>query len=122
MTSDAAVRKIGGRIRTLNRRLRKTGGTASNAHLALWGALAIAQFDGNATLVDASPGDAEMTLSDLLADLMHWCDSQPPQSGNQRVVFDSALEQAREYYRQERGGKLKTLLQPGGKRTNTEGQ
>ncbi len=46
--------------------------------------------------------DLETVLSDLLADLMHWCDVQRSDSGLQQAIgFDSALERARDYYDEE---------------------
>jgi hypothetical protein len=44
----------------------------------------------------------ETVLSDLLADLMHWCDVRRSDLEPQEVIrFDSALERARDYYDEE---------------------
>jgi len=102
VTSKAAVRGIKARIRRLNRRLSRTDVNPSNADRALWGALAIAQ------LVTVDSAGAELALSDLLADLMHWCDLQA--SGprpRESVAFNLALDRARTYYEEERRAELR---------------
>jgi len=86
----------------MNHRLNKTGADPSSADWALWGALAVAHF----AQVSGRPSDVhtdpETMLSDLLADLMHWCDVRKSSSGPQDAVgFDSALERARDYYNEE---------------------
>jgi len=100
MTSNAAVKKITSQIRRANRHLRQKDAEPSNAHLALWGALSIAHLNPEVALGQASAGDAELVLTDLLADLMHWCDLAPGDSSDENL-FDSALKRAREYYWEE---------------------
>lgn len=103
MRSGAVVRSIRARIGRVNRRLRETDSRPSNADHALWGALAIAQLNGGVASGKGSAADGEFALSDLLADLMHWCDFQVTANRGQRPIeFESALEQARQYYREER--------------------
>lgn len=78
------------------------GSEPLNADRGLWGALAIAQLDGSAAEGESGPIDAELVLSDLLADLMHWCDFQGFGNGRQQTsAFESALERARDYYLEE---------------------
>lgn len=102
MTGRSAIRKIREQIRRMNHRLSKTGADPSNADRALWGALAVAHFSGAASRAHDMHADAETVLSDLLADLMHWCDVQRSNCGRQEAIrFDSALERARDYYEEE---------------------
>jgi hypothetical protein len=56
-----------------------------NSDRSVWAAAAVAAFQ------KATNTDAEDTLSDLLCDLMHWCDR------NQHD-FDAELERARNNY------------------------
>jgi hypothetical protein len=103
MRSGNVVRSIRTRIGRVNRRLRETDSRPSNADRALWGAVAIAQLNGGIGSGRESAADGELVLSDLLADLMHWCDSQATVNRRQRPIeFESALERARQYYGEER--------------------
>jgi hypothetical protein len=106
MRNDAVIRKITGQIRRMNQRLRETEAGPSNTDLALWGALAIAQFDGTVALGEGSASETELMLSDLLADLMHWCDEGATRPREQAGLFEAALERAREYYQEERSTQL----------------
>jgi hypothetical protein len=103
MRNGAVVKSIKTSIGLMNRRLRETDSQPSNADRALWGALAIAQMNGGVGSGQGSAVDAEIVLSDLLADLMHWCDLQATARRRKPPIeFESALEQARQYYREER--------------------
>ncbi len=102
MTGRNAIRKIRAQIRRMNHRLNETGADPSNADRALWGALAVAHFAGATSRAEGMHTDSETVLSDLLADLMHWCDIQRSRYGRQDAIrFDSALERARDYYEEE---------------------
>lgn len=102
MSDGAVVRYIRREIDQVNRRLRETDSGPSNADLALWGTLAIAQLNSSAASGEGSATDVELVLSDLLADLMHWCDLRSIAQSRQQVIsFESALEKARAYYREE---------------------
>jgi hypothetical protein len=102
MTGRSEIRRVKAQIRRANHRLSETGADPSSADRALWGALAVAHF---ASVTDRSEDmhtDPETVLSDLLADLMHWCDARRSNSELQEAVrFDSALERARDYYNEE---------------------
>jgi hypothetical protein len=110
MTGRSEIGQIEAQIRRMSRRLNEAGADPSSADRALWGALAVAHFakvSGRAEDVHADP---ETVLSDLLADLMHWCDAQESNSEPQEVVsFNSALERARDYYNEELGGELEEV-------------
>jgi hypothetical protein len=46
--------------------------------------------------------DPETVLGDLLAGLMHWCDVQKTRTSlEEPISFESALERARDHYREE---------------------
>jgi hypothetical protein len=106
MAAQVAIRKIRAQILRMNHRLRKTGEGPSNVDRALLGALAVADFADATSRVEDMHSDPETVLSDLLADLMHWCDLQRPAGrARESVGFDTALERARDYYADEcRGG------------------
>lgn len=113
MGNGAVVRSIRTRIRRLNRRLRETDSRPSNTDRALWGAIAIAQLNGGVGSGRGSAADDELALSDLLADLMHWCDLRATANRRpQPIEFESALERARQYYREERDGDLPQTTAP----------
>jgi hypothetical protein len=102
MSNGAAVRYIRAEIGRVNARLRRTDSRPLKADFALWGALAIAQLNGSVALGEGSAADAEVVLSDLLADLMHWCDLRSiAQSRREEISFESALEKARAHYQEE---------------------
>jgi hypothetical protein len=101
MSNGAVVRHIRREIERVNRRLRETDSRPSKADLALWGALAIAQLNGSVASGEGSATDAELALSDLLADLMHWCDLRSSAQRRQTISFESALENAQAYYQEE---------------------
>jgi hypothetical protein len=96
------TRKIMDRIRAVNRRLNETHGDPRNADRALWGELAVVTFadvTGQSKDVQIDP---ETVLGDLLAGLMHWCDSQKTNvSLEESIDFDSALGRARNHYSEE---------------------
>jgi hypothetical protein len=102
MVGRSEIRKIRAQIRQVNHRLSETGTDPSNADRALWGALAVAHFARVTGRAEDMHTDPETVLSDLLADLMHWCDVQRPNSEPlQAIGFDSALERAWDYYNEE---------------------
>jgi hypothetical protein len=102
MIGRSEIRKIRAQIRRVNHRLNETGADPSNADRALWGALAVAHFASVTGRAEDMHADPETVLSDLLADLMHWCDLQRSNSELQEAIrFDSALERARDYYNEE---------------------
>jgi hypothetical protein len=106
MTRESAMRKIRAQIRRMNHRLNETGADPSNADRALWGALAVAHFASITGRAESLHADSETVLSDLLADLMHWCDVERPRELQKSIGFDSALERARNYYKEELGDEL----------------
>jgi hypothetical protein len=100
-TNRSAILKIRAQARRMIHRLNETGTDPTNADRALWGALAIVDF---ATATGRTPdilSDAETLLADLLADLMHWCDVQKANRGQEAIEFGSALQRARDYYEEE---------------------
>lgn len=102
MTGRGEMGRIRARIRAVNHRLNETGADPSNADRALWGALAVAHFASTASRAEDTHADPETMLSDLLADLMHWCDLQRSSSRlEEGIRFDSALERAMDYYNEE---------------------
>lgn len=102
MIGRGEIDRIRAQIRRVSHRLNKTGTDPSNAYWALWGALAVALFASVTSRSDEMHVDPETVLSDLLADLMHWCDVQRPDSEPQGAIgFDAALERARDYYNEE---------------------
>jgi hypothetical protein len=103
MSNGAVVSHIRREIERVNRRLREKDSQPSSADLALWGALAIAQLNGSVASGEGSATDAELALSDLLVDLMHWCDLRSSVRRRQQTVsFESALENAKAHYQEER--------------------
>ncbi len=117
MSNGAVVRYIRREINQVNRRLRETDSPPSNADLALWGTLAVAQLNSSAASGEGSATDIELVLSDLLADLMHWCDLRSiAQSPQQPISFESALEKARAYYREECDGESLPTVTSRGRR------
>jgi hypothetical protein len=108
MTDRSEIRKIREQIRRVNHRLSETGADPSNADRALWGGLAVANFARVMSRSKDAHADLETALSDLLADLMHWCDVQRSNSELQEAIrFDSALERAKDYYNEEVSDELK---------------
>jgi hypothetical protein len=107
MTDRSEIHRIRAQIRRMNHRLKEAGADPSNTDRALLGALAVAHFAGVTGRAEEMHTDAETVLSDLLADLMHWCDVQESNSGPQEAVgFDSAFGRARDYYNEELGDEL----------------
>jgi hypothetical protein len=107
MTGRGATAKIRAQIRRINHRLIETGADPSNVDRALPGALAVAYFASVTSRVENMHTDPETVISDLLADLMHWCDLQRSTGELQESIgFDSALQRARDYYMEERSGEL----------------
>lgn len=66
----------------------------TNYDRAVWADAAVEAFRQACDMFDE---DAETELSDLLSDLMHWCDAQ-----ESRVSFDACVERARANYDEER--------------------
>jgi hypothetical protein len=101
--SDTGIGEIRKRIRNSNRLLERTGAEPPNTHRALLGALAVASFAGGSGMRPDVQADPETALSDLLADLMHWCDVREiDRSRLSSIDFDSALTRARHHYDAER--------------------
>lgn len=102
MANQLTSHEITERISMLNRRLSETGAEPSNADRALWGAWALVGFaDATGQRQDVQ-ADPETVLSDLLCDLMHWCDDQKTSGGlEESIDFESALDRARNYYNEE---------------------
>ena len=94
---------MGNKIRGVSRPLADNIGEPRNADRARWGASAIANFASvTGRKVDLRV-DPETLLGDLLADLMHWCDGQgASEQFAEPMDFESALEQARSHYSEER--------------------
>ena len=117
MSNGAVVRYIRIEIGQANRRSRETDSPPSNSDLALWGTLAVAQISSSAASGQGSATDVELVLSDLLADLMHWCDVRSTAQGRQQAIsFESALEKARAYYREECNGETPQTATSRGRR------
>jgi hypothetical protein len=107
MTAQSAILRIRGQVRRMTHRLNKTGTDPSNADRALWGALVVAHFASATNRAEDVQTDPETVLSDLLADLMHWCDAQRSNGElRESIGFDSALERASDYYEEERSNEL----------------
>ena len=99
---STSIFNIRNRIRSVNRRLAKVG-NPRNADRSLWGGFAVVSFASVTGLRGDIEVDPETVLTDLLADLMHWCDVQKA-SGcmPEPIDFESALERARDHYGEER--------------------
>jgi hypothetical protein len=82
------------KIHAVQRRLRTQAGEMTNADRVLWGELALTSFAKKSGQEDDLTADPETVLGDLLADLMHFCDSR-------KTDFDSALERGRNHHREE---------------------
>ena len=93
-------------MRTANRHFAKSTKEPlepKNEDRAKWGDSAICSFAKAANLSGDLAHDPQTVLCDLLADLMHWCDSRVSHSKLQcEVGFDSALRRARLHYGKER--------------------
>ena len=102
MADQLSIRRLTERILKKNRRLIETHADPNNADRALWGSLAVVAFasiTGQSGDVEVDP---ETVLGDLLAGLMHWCDVQKTiTSLEESISFESALERARNHYREE---------------------
>src|SRR5579863_7940388 len=110
MTGRNAMSKIRTQIRRMNFRLNETGADPTSADLALWGALAVAHFASATAPAEEIDADPETLLSDLLADLMHWCDQESQRrTGQEIIAFESALHRARDYYNEEMSGERQRL-------------
>jgi hypothetical protein len=92
---------ISEQIRSVNRRLSETQADPRNSDRALWGAMAVLSFAGITGQSQDVQTEPETVLSDLLGDLMHWCNVQKTSSLEQPIDFESALERARNYYNEE---------------------
>jgi hypothetical protein len=107
MTAQNAILRIRAQVRRMTHRLNKTGTDPSNADRALWGALVVGYFASATGRAGDVQTDPETLLSDLLADLMHWCGAQTSNGELQESIgFDSALERASDYYEEERVDEL----------------
>jgi hypothetical protein len=90
-------------MQSVNRGLARNDGRPRNADRSLWGELAVVSFARATGLGGDLDLDPETVLCDLLADLMHWCDSLKAKGFRvEPVEFESALRRARAHYAQER--------------------
>jgi hypothetical protein len=102
MVNQLTTHKIAQRIRRTNRRLNETRSDPRNADRALCGVLAVVSFAGATGHNQNMQAEPETVLVDLLADLMHWCDTQKGSAAPEGSInFESALECARNHYREE---------------------
>ena len=102
MVNKLATRRVMDRVRGVNRRLSETRADPRNADRALWGELAVVTFANVTGQSRDVQTDPETVLGDLLADLMHWCDSQKTNvSLEESIDFESALGRARNHYNEE---------------------
>jgi hypothetical protein len=96
------TRRLTERIRKKNLRLIETHADPNNADRALWGSLAVVAFASVTGQGEDVELDPETVLGDLLADLMHWCDLQKASTSlRESISFESALERARNHYKEE---------------------
>ena len=109
MGDRPTVLEIRNQVRPVNRRLVRNSTEPSVADRSLWAELAVASFASVTGLYGDLEGDPETVLSDLLADLMHWCDARK-NSGClvQTIDFGFALKRARNHYRDESADKRQT--------------
>lgn len=102
MIDRSKIRKIRAQLQRVDQELNETGADPRNSDRALWGELAVAYFASVTGRAENMRTTLETMLSDLLADLMHWCDVRRSDSEPREViVFDSALKRARDYYNEE---------------------
>jgi hypothetical protein len=102
MANQLRIRKLTDQIRRANRRLNQTHEDPRNADRALRGALAVASFASVTGQSEEVAVDPETVLGDLLAGLMHWCDVQKTNGSlEESIDFESALERARNHYKEE---------------------
>src|ERR1700688_3272757 len=93
---------IRNRIRRANRILAKSNTGLRNSDRALRGELAAVSFASVTGLNSDIRVDPETVLTDLLADLMHWCDVEANRGRKlESIDFESALKRARRHYRSE---------------------
>jgi hypothetical protein len=103
MDDRSTILRVRSQIRSVNRRLAMGNVAPCNADRALWGELAVVSFASVTGLGEDVRSDPETVLSDLLADLMHWCDARETRTCvSGPVDYESALERAREHYSKER--------------------
>jgi hypothetical protein len=82
--------------------MKGNAGTPSNRTRAALGANALRRFAEAVGAVDDLRSEPETVLTDLLADLMHWCRPRRRNYGTGTIVFESALSLARRHYLLER--------------------
>jgi len=86
----------------MSRRLAKENAPTGNADRALWGGFALSTFARISGSEQDLHTEPETVLTDLLADLMHWCDNGGILGSKiGSIDFDSALGQARIHHCQE---------------------
>jgi hypothetical protein len=105
---------IRNRITRANRILAKSNASPGNNDRALRGELAAISFASVTGLNSDIRVDPETVLTDLLADLMHWCDVEANRGSSlESLSFESALKRARGHYRSEHdGAKARGLEDP----------
>jgi hypothetical protein len=102
MIDRSKIRKIRAQLRRADQELNEMGADPRNSDRALWGELVVAHFASVTGRAEDMLTIPETVLSDLLADLMHWCDvRQSDSEPREMIAFDSALERARDYYNEE---------------------
>jgi hypothetical protein len=72
-----------------------------NTDRAHWAAFALMRFAETTGLGEDLQSDPQTVVTDLLADLMHWCDAQRTSGLDEAIDFESALRRARHHYREE---------------------
>lgn len=103
MENLRTANKDDNRMRRMNHCLSTSEESPLNADRALWGASAVASFASAADMEEDLQTDPGTVLGDLLADLMHWSDSQNASGLVAKPInFDSALGLARSHHDEER--------------------
>lgn len=101
----------------MNLRLAKANPGPCTADRVTWAEVAVANFARAADSAGDLSTDSETVLTDLLADLMHWCDAQNCRPRVKRhIEFESALARARKHYKKEIAERITSVHGP---RTNS---
>ena len=83
-------------------RLKKRNIEPSLADRTSWAQSAVASFAQANDLAEDLRTDPQTVLTDLLTDLMHWCDAQKRGGRIKRAIdFESALSQACRHFKEE---------------------
>ena len=86
-----------------NTRVRGNNDWPRNTDRSGWADIAVAKFAKATGMREDLASDLGTVLVDLLADLMHWCDSRKSHSHlvEETVDFEAALARARDHYKEE---------------------